>query len=94
MCIRDRDYSIRYRDAGRPVFEGLGFSIEKGDRAALSGRNGCGKSTLIRAILGKNGQGSGLLDVEEAGVCRTAAGLVISYMGQEASGLKLSLIHI
>lgn len=36
-------------------------------------------------------QGSGLLDVEEAGVCRTAAGLVISYMGQEASGLKGSV---
>ena len=91
VLVEARDYSIRYRDAGRPVFEGLGFSIEKGDRAALSGRNGCGKSTLIRAILGKNGQGSGLLDVEEAGVCRTAAGLVISYMGQEASGLKGSV---
>ena len=58
VLVEARDYSIRYRDAGRPVFEGLGFSIEKGDRAALSGRNGCGKSTLIRAILGKNGQGS------------------------------------
>lgn len=91
VLVEARDYSIGYRDAGRPVFEGLGFSIEKGDRAALSGRNGCGKSTLIRAILGKNGQGSGLLDVEEAGVCRTAAGLVISYMGQEASGLKGSV---
>ena len=31
------------------------------------------------------------MDVEEAGVCRTAAGLVISYMGQEASGLKGSV---
>ena len=27
VLVEVRDYSIRYRDAGRPVFEGLGFSI-------------------------------------------------------------------
>ena len=78
-------------DNGNALCKPVSFTLSDGERLCLSGKNGCGKSTLIRAILGKNGQGSGLLDVEEAGVCRTAAGLVISYMGQEASGLKGSV---
>lgn len=29
VLVEARDYSIRYRDTGRPVFEGLGFSHRK-----------------------------------------------------------------
>ncbi len=37
---------------GVPVLEGIHLSLMHGDRLALVGRNGCGKSTLARAILG------------------------------------------
>ena len=35
-----------------PVLEGVAFALAAGERLALVGRNGCGKSTLARAILG------------------------------------------
>lgn len=82
-----REYCLRYADAEVPVFEGLTFAIEKGERIALSGKNGCGKSTLIKMILQKSGAYD-VLPVLEEGVCETASGLVISYVGQDASGLK------
>jgi ABC-type Mn2+/Zn2+ transport system ATPase subunit len=39
--------------AGQPVLEGLDFSIEPGQRLAILGPNGGGKSTLVRALLGE-----------------------------------------
>jgi ABC-type Mn2+/Zn2+ transport system ATPase subunit len=39
--------------AGRSVLEGLEVSIEPGQRLAILGPNGGGKSTLVRALLGE-----------------------------------------
>ena len=60
---------------------------EQGDRAALHGENGCGKTTLIKVLLQKAGIG-GPLTVQETGVCETASGLVISYVNQDTSQLR------
>lgn len=35
------------------LFEGLDFQIRRGERVFLSGENGCGKSSLIHAIMQK-----------------------------------------
>lgn len=37
---------------GRPVLDGVDLTIERGAVYALLGRNGCGKTTLIRTLLG------------------------------------------
>jgi ATP-binding cassette subfamily F protein 3 len=37
----------------RDVLKGLSLSLDKGDRLGLIGRNGCGKSTLINIITGR-----------------------------------------
>ena len=37
---------------GRPVVEGLSFTVGSGDYLYILGENGSGKSTLIKAILG------------------------------------------
>ena len=37
----------------RLLFEDLTFDVKKGDRLFISGANGCGKSTLIKILVGK-----------------------------------------
>lgn len=86
--VNVKDYSVRYADATHPVFEGLTFTIHRGDRIALSGKNGCGKSTLIRLILQKSNEKHTNMAVSEEGVCETASGLEISYVGQNATDLR------
>jgi heme exporter protein A len=36
----------------RQLFQGLGFSLERGEAAALTGANGAGKTSLLRAVAG------------------------------------------
>lgn len=85
--VNIRDYALAYEDADKPLFTGLTFQIHRGDRIALHGRNGCGKSTLIKMILQKSGTKALHLPVIENGICETASGLIISYMNQDTSGL-------
>ena len=78
-----RDLSIRYPDADEPLFENFSMEIRPGDRIALSGKNGCGKSSLIRLILGE--------EVPHTGEIYTAGGLRISYISQDTSYLRGTL---
>lgn len=86
--VNIKDYGLRYADAEYPVFTGLTFGINKGDRIALIGKNGCGKSTFIKMILQKSGLTGNNISVLENGVCETVSGLKISYVGQNATNLK------
>ena len=86
--VNIRDYRVQYENTAAPVFEHLTFAVNKGDRIALSGKNGCGKSTLLKRILYKNGVIQVEGSVFENGICEVASGLVISYVGQDSSGLK------
>ncbi len=39
--------------AGEPLLRGISFKLERGDRMTLSGRNGTGKTTLLRMLAGE-----------------------------------------
>lgn len=80
-----KDYSIRYLDGEEQVIKKLTFEIKQGERVFLSGKNGCGKSTLIKAILGNKS------NMEEEGALELASNLKISYINQDTSHLKGSL---
>lgn len=86
--VNIKDYSLQYASLEHPVFEKQSFTIEKGERIALSGKNGCGKSTLIKMILQKAGAADFDMVISEEGLCETASGLMISYVGQDTTGLK------
>ena len=44
---------------GRTLFEEISFLINKQDRIGLAGRNGAGKSTMLKIIAGEQGCDSG-----------------------------------
>lgn len=65
------------------VCNNVGFTIEKGDRIALKGKNGTGKSSIIKLICGE--------DINYTGTFRKVSELKISYVSQDTSHLKGNL---
>lgn len=89
-----KEYGLKYKDANDFVFEDLSFSLCQGDRLCVAGKNGCGKSSLIKAILSHSINGnedSDNMKFEEKGIIETASGMIISYINQNTSFLKGSI---
>ena len=51
---------------GRSLIEDINVAVQKGDRVAISGPSGTGKTTLLRAIAGVWPYGSGRIDLPDA----------------------------
>ncbi len=75
------DVSISYQ--GIPICSDLRFSVEQGDRIALVGKNGCGKSSLLKLIYGE--------PVPHSGELRKNDRLIISYVSQTTADMKGTL---
>lgn len=75
------DVSISY--GSKTVCEHLSFTIEIGDRIALSGKNGSGKSSILKLICGEEMQYTGQFSRDNQ--------LKISYVSQDTSHLQGSL---
>ncbi len=50
-CIIASHYGLGYPDGEKLLFEDLSFSVSQGERIFIQGANGCGKSSLLKAIL-------------------------------------------
>ena len=93
ILINAKELSLGYADAEQKLFEGLGFQVRSGERIILSGDNGCGKSSVLRAVLERtNLQGNDLnTELIVSGDLEVASGLIISYVSQDTSFLSGSL---
>ncbi|MBR4529637.1 MAG: ABC-F family ATP-binding cassette domain-containing protein [Lachnospiraceae bacterium] len=92
VLVRANDLTLRYADAERELFRSLRFQIRQGDRIVLAGDNGCGKSSVIRAILDRAGTAGGQdTDLLISGDLEVASGMIISYVNQDTSHLTGSL---
>ena len=59
----------------RTLFEGISFELDEGERVGLVGRNGSGKSSLLRILAG--------IDPPDEGVVTVRSGRRIGYLEQE-----------
>src|SRR5947209_3795729 len=63
------------RRPDRPLFEELSVTVRRGDRLGVVGRNGTGKSTLLRIL-------AGVAEPEE-GIVRRGRDVAVGYLDQE-----------
>ncbi|MDR4173613.1 Lsa family ABC-F type ribosomal protection protein [Bacillus cereus] len=75
------DVSVKYDD--QIVNEPISFIVEQGDRIVLDGKNGSGKSSILKLILGH--------PIQHTGSVNLGSGIIISYVQQDTSHLKGSL---
>ena len=68
---------------GRVVCDHVNFTLRRGERLSLTGSNGCGKSSILKALVG---MGSSL-----TGEVSIAPNLVISYVPQQTDDLSGSV---
>jgi ABC-type Mn2+/Zn2+ transport system ATPase subunit len=61
--IESKGLAVGY-DGGEPAISGVSFSLRPGERMALLGPNGGGKTTLLRALLGELAPLAGELQVQ------------------------------
>jgi len=88
--IELRDFSLKYDGSAENAVENVTFELLNGERLFLNGANGCGKSSIIKAIL-KNAGYNVKDNFTTSGTLTTAAGLIISYINQDTSHLSGTL---
>ncbi len=81
---RSGSYPVIVEDLGKSygekrVFEHAGFTIQRGEKVAFVGRNGEGKSTLVRCLMGEIGDYAGRLTLGH--------NVQIGYFAQNAASL-------
>ncbi|MDP4823770.1 MAG: ATP-binding cassette domain-containing protein, partial [Aestuariivirgaceae bacterium] len=77
---------ITYRIGGRLILDGASAALPEGHKVGLVGRNGTGKTTLLRLITGELGSESGSIGMPK----RARIGTV----SQEAPGGPETLIAV
>lgn len=81
ILVRCRDTAVCY--GGNPVCAPVTFEICRGDRIALEGANGSGKSSLLKLILDQS--------IQHTGTVSVGSGLTVSYVPQNTGHLRGTL---
>lgn len=81
MLVNLEQVKIGYGE--KIVLEQVNLKVQNGDRKVLRGPNGCGKSSILKLILGELEPMDGLVEV--------AGGMKISYVPQDTSWMRGSL---
>lgn len=64
----------------RKICKPVSFELMQGDRLSLSGINGCGKSSLLKIIVGE--------DISHTGSFKLSSGVKVSYLPQTSDGIS------
>lgn len=75
-----RAENISYSYEGRPLIQNFSTEISRGDRVGIVGENGCGKTTLLKILLGEL--------TPQSGSVRLGSNLQIAYFDQMRTRLR------
>ena len=75
--------NLQIKFNGQAIFKPISFEVNHEDRVAIVGKNGIGKSSILKLILGK--------EIQYNGEFKVANDLKISYVSQSTENLKGSL---
>ncbi|MBO6233548.1 MAG: ABC-F type ribosomal protection protein [Clostridia bacterium] len=78
-----KNLQVRYNN--KTIFDPISFEVDNGDRVAIIGKNGTGKSSILKIILGE--------EIQYNGEFKIANDLKISYISQTTENLKGNLKH-
>jgi len=78
QLISVENLSISY--GNNQVLNSLSFALNRGERVALLGNNGSGKSSIVKLLCGE--------EIPYTGYVKIGSGLIISYVPQDPSFLK------
>lgn len=81
IIVSAKELQIKYSE--KTIFDKVSFEIKNGDRIAIVGKNGIGKSSILKLILGNK--------IEYTGTFSIANNLKISYVSQSTENLKGNL---
>ena len=81
ILIKAKDFSIKFDN--KKIFKNTDFEIKQGDRVAIIGKNGSGKSSILKLILGKG--------IECEGFLSMGHNMKISYVSQNTEMLNGNL---
>jgi len=90
VLVYAKEYHLKYVDTSKEVIKDFDFVLHQGERVFLKGKNGCGKSSFIKAILASN-QEENLEHIITSGTLKISSGIIISYINQDTSFLKGSI---
>lgn len=97
QLVRIADYSLGYTETEKLVISNIALEINQGERVFLSGKNGCGKSSIIKALIKNDNinkeDSHGInadeqFNVVESGTIEVVKNLTVSYINQDTSFLK------
>ena len=82
-CRRSGDYPVIVKELSKKygdhvVFKDANMTIERGEKVSFVGRNGEGKSTMIKAIMG---------EIEFEGECKLGHNIEVGYFAQNQASL-------
>lgn len=67
--IEFKDVEMRYKPELAPALNKLSFVIEAGERVAVVGRTGAGKSSIYQLLIGLRSANQGVLSIDDRDVC-------------------------